>query len=271
VIDPKILLDRIRADHPKSATVRAAITNAFEASNKFASTKAELAKGGKLTPAGQIDAIRAALPGAAKLWAAAHSPIAKLAGEAQGRRAALKVRSPEATDLAGAIGAMEVRQFLRSQSPVDRMRVLTSTNDVRILEAALSAAPELSGLTANEASIAKQVEARYFQITSGTDVAELEELESLVDEAQAAIMVARGELRNVVGMDTREFDAVVGPAINSVRAWLVKNGDGKPPLVCEVDDAGAAHYHTASPFELETGTYYKNADEWRASREAPVT
>jgi hypothetical protein len=269
LINPQVLLDRIRADHPKSATVRAAVSHAFDAANKFASTKAELAKGGKLTPAGQIDALRNSLPGAAKQWAAAHSPIAKLAGEAQARRAALKVKAPAKDDFAAVHAQYEMRQFLLGLPKLDRMALLTGTNDVRIMESALSAPPELSGLAGKEfEQIAKQVEARYFQMTAGTDIAELEELEALVDEAQAAMAVARGELRNVADMDQREFEAVVGPAVNSVRTWLVKNGDGKTPMVCSVDDNGNASYHQATPFEIETGTYYKNADEWRASREA---
>jgi hypothetical protein len=270
VIDPKIITARIRADHPKSATILAAVVNAFDAANKFASTKAELAKGGKLTAAGQIDALRAALPGAAKAWAAANEPVAKLAGEAKGRREALKVKAPAPNDFAAVHSQYEMRQFMRGLPTVDRMTFLASTKDIRIMESVLNAPPEISGAVGpGFEELAKTLEARYFEMTAGADIAELEALESLVDNARDAMMVARGELRNAADMDARQFESVVGPAIDSVRTWLVSAGDGKTPMVCEVGDDGKANYHQATPFEIETGTYYKNAEEWRASREAP--
>ncbi|MGH9562042.1 MAG: hypothetical protein ACRD3S_11370, partial [Terracidiphilus sp.] len=183
------------------------------------------------------------------------------------RRDALRDISVDKADLQGHIEKMELRTFLRSMSPQDRAQLVMSTEDIRFLEAMLTAPPELSGLTGVQRELADKIEARYIAMKHPDALAEIEEIEEAVAAAADIAQVARGQIRNTVDMSEREFEAVAGPVERKVGApWLIK--DGARTLVCEVDQSGVASYHAASEWELAEGVAYKDANEWRAARAA---
>jgi len=258
------LLDRIKADHPKADTLRSAALRTIEVAERFADAKAKMAKGGNLTPNGLNSALRDALPGYAAQLQAARAPIDKLAREARERRAAIRVKQPDPANLAAAIERMEIRTFLREMEPGKRSALLAGTQDVRLLEAALTAPPELIGVVSEP--LVKQTESRYLEMIHGPEAKAVAELEDVVAEANAAALVARSRLQMETGLDSRTFDATVGPAEKAAQpAWLIKSSDGKT-VTCEIGADGKGNYHAATPYELESGEYYANEEAFNASR-----
>jgi hypothetical protein len=268
----RTLLARIKADHPKAAALRSAAERCIEVAERYAATKAEKSNSGKLTAAGMAAELRDALPGYAAQLEAARGPISKLAREAKERRAAIKIKEPDPANLTAAIERMETRTFLRSMEPGERAGLLASTRDKRILEAALTAPPELSGLTGNLESLAKQVEDRYLEMTHGPEAKAVSELEDVVAEATAVALVARGKIQSETGMSAREFDNIAGPAEKAAApVWLFKNigTDGvERTWVREMSDdqQRAVSHRPATAYELEHGEHYADFDAYRASR-----
>jgi hypothetical protein len=261
------LLDRIPANHPQAKTLRAAAEGTIAVAESFAAKKAALQKGNRYTSEGMQQALREMLPDHAAQMAAAKAPITKLQREAKQRREAIKVPTPDPANLAAAIERQEIRSFLRGLPIGERNALLVGTKDERILEAALTAPPELSGLSGEKMRhIAERVETNYLEMKFGTEVKAVAALEDAVAEAAAAAKVARARLAIEADMDERAFAALVGPAEQKGAApWLVKNGAGDVPQVVEVDDNGTAHYHRATEWEASVGVYYKDVDEWCAA------
>lgn len=260
-MDAHVFLSRI-PKHPRAEPVYAAVAEFAKIANDFTAAKASLKSGDRLTARGVNDALNDALPGYAARLAAARKPIDALAAEAKTRRAAMKVKEPDPANLAGAIQQQEIRSWLRSLEPIERARVLTATDDLRILEAALSAPPNLSGIDQGE--IADRVEAKYLQIAHAAGLAEVAELERLAAEATAAALTARGELQRTSELDERSFTAKVGPAQSKAALpWCRRDGDRM--LVVEIDDSGRASYRPATEWEAKAGVEYANLAEYNAA------
>jgi hypothetical protein len=231
---------------------------------RFAAAKAALARGDKYTPAGVQQALRESIPGYAAQLESARAPISKMKREAQERRAAMSIKAPDKGDLAGAMERAEIRTFLRSLGQTKCAGVLLSTTDKRLLEAALTAPPELSGLAGME-DVAAQIESRYVEMTHGPEAAAVDALESVVAEADAIARTARGKVQSESGMDSRTFDGIAGPAEKAAApAWLIRSGDSV--MVCEVAESGTAAYRPATLYEQQSGEYYENLAAYQASR-----
>jgi len=240
-------------NHPKADVAKAAVAEFAKVANEFVASKTSLKSGNRLTPEGVNAAIRDALPGYAARLAAARRPIDAMAKEAKARRVAMKVKEPDPTNLAGAIHQTEIRGWLRSLEPLERAKMLTATSDLRVLEAALSAPPQLSGVYSTE--ITDRAEARYVELAHADEMAQVQELEQLANEATAAALTARGEMRFAAEMDEATYTGIAGPAESkALLPWLVDNG-GKP-MVVEVDAvSGLANYRPATEWEAKAGVY----------------
>jgi hypothetical protein len=254
------LLDRLPKDHPLSPSMRTAMIAAAAASEGFVGHKIALASDGRMTPRGQQDALRESLTqNHGKQWARAKAPVAKARAEIKTRRDKLVVKSVDKTDLAAAIERQEIRAWVRSLDLGVRQSVVLATKDRRILEALLSAPPELSGITSPSA--AAEIENRYIELTYPKELAELEALDSVVAEAEAAVGIAYNELRNTVDMHQHDFGELMRP-IETIRPWLI---DGRRQ-VCETAADGKPTYRKATEADLADGVEYKNYDEYKAAQ-----
>lgn len=261
-MDGQIFLSRL-PKHPRAESMSAAITEFAKIANDFTAAKVTLKSNDRLTARGVADTLQDALAGYAARLQAARKPIDALAVEAKTRRAAMKVKEPDPANLAGVIHRQEIRAWLRSLEPIERVRVLTATSDLRVLEAALSAPPELSGI--EQVEIADRVEAKYQQLAHAAELAEVAELDRLVAEATAAALTARGELQRTAEMDDRTFTAKVGPAESKAALpWIKKDNDRV--LVVEIGDNGSASYRPATEREARAGIEYANLAEYNTAR-----
>ncbi|WP_144259580.1 hypothetical protein [Methylocystis sp. ATCC 49242] len=97
----------------------------------------------------------------------------------------------------------EVRTWLRSLPEIERLKLVSSTNDPLISEAVLGAPHYLSGLPQDVWSRAADaaVEAAYSE-----PLAQIAMLERSYSEARAALQVAADDLRRESGFDTKDFE-----------------------------------------------------------------
>jgi hypothetical protein len=254
------LIDRLPPNHQLTPSMRAVMADALTAGEQYAGFKIGLKSDARMTPLGRAHALKAELTGRfGKTLARAKAPVAKARAEIKSRRDALVVKSVDPTNLAAALERQEIRQWIRSLDVGVRQSVVLATKDRRILEAMVSAPPELSGFV--DAKVADQVEQRLIELTYPREIAELEAMDSVVAEAEAAMDVARNDLASVVDLHPHEFDTLL-KGIDVGRPWLI---DGRRQ-VCETGIDGKPVYRKATEADLADGVEYKNFDEYRAAQ-----
>src|SRR4051794_24496771 len=212
-ISPHIqgFLDRV-PDHSIAPVLKSSIVDALTAADGFAASKVELARAGTMTELGQRQALRDALvSNFGKTIGRARDPITKAKKEIQDRRAAMKIKAVDPSNIAAALERQEIRAYVRGLAPGDRQSLAMTTKDPRLLEAMVTAPPELSGFTSmkNFAQLIEQIEARYFELNYGPEIAAVQALEDVVAEADAAVQVARNSVQSTVGMDDRTFNQIM--------------------------------------------------------------
>ncbi len=133
--------------------------------------------------------------------------------------------------------------------------------DPEILDAVLDATPLASGVPEQHYVAAKT--AREEQLF-GAQLAEIDALQAVVDEANAAATIARTDLATVVEMDKASFDKIMLPIENKAAApWLLKQGDRVVVVV-----PGATTYQDATETDLREGKYYTNMQAYQQDRAA---
>jgi hypothetical protein len=258
----QLLIDRVSKDHPLSPSMKAAMIAALAASEGFAGHKIALASDRRMTPLGQRQALRDALTGNhGKAWARAKAPVTKARKEITARRDALVVKAVDPANLAAALERQEIRAWVRQLDPGVRQSVVLGTKDRRILEAMLTAPPELSGIAG--AGAALEIENRYIELTYPDELTAIEAMDAVVSEAEAGLAVARNDMQAVVDhLHPHEFGKLV-QSLEVAGPWLTV--DRKQ--VIEIGADGFAKYRPASADDVNNGRVYNEA-EFRASRTA---
>jgi hypothetical protein len=262
--DLQALLARI-PDHPLSPMLRTAVSEMLGIAERFTAKKSDLARSGTHTPQGQAQELAKALPDAIKDLSLARAPIDRAFADVLARRAAIKIKVPDANNFASAIERWAIQDYVSGLALGAREALAMTTTDRRILEAIVTAPPELSGFVGNLAPTFKKAEARYLEETHGADLKSIAEAEAVLAEASAAAQISRDKIQRTVGMRDREFAAVVAPIEKKIGApWLIK--DGARTMVCEVGADGLANYRLASAREISDGVFYKDSAAYQASR-----
>jgi hypothetical protein len=255
------LIDRLPEDHPLAPSMRDAMIAALAASEQFSGHKVALAADRRMTPLGQSQALKDALTqNHGKQWARAKAPVAKARAEVKARRAALVIKAVDPTNFAAAVERQEIRSWVRQLDQGVRGSVVLATKDKRILEAVVSAPPELSGF-AGDAALAGQIEDRYFEVVYPGEVAAIEAMDAVVAEAEAVVGIAYNDLRSTIDLHPHDFAEVMKP-IETIRPWLIDNRR----QVCETGADGKPTYRKATEADLADGVEYKSYDEYRAAQ-----
>jgi hypothetical protein len=256
LLDP---FDRL-PDHRLKPAMRDAVIAVRAASEGFTGRKIALQSDGRMTARGQQDALMESLTqNHGKQWARARAPIVKARKEHTARRAALVVKPMDPADLVGAVLRQEIRAWIRSLDVGVRQSVVLGSKDRRVLEAALSAPPELSGITNPRA--ASEIEARYVEIVFPRELAELEAEDAVIAPAEAAVGIAYNEMRSTVDMHPHDFSELMRP-IETIRPWLI---DGRRQ-VCETGADGKPTYRKATEADLADGVEYENFEAYKAAQ-----
>jgi hypothetical protein len=95
---------------------------------------------------------------------------------------------------------------------------------------------------------------------------EIDALQAVVDEANAAATIARTDLATVVEMDPASFDRLVVPIEKRQTAdtpWLLKQGERTVVVV-----PGETTYKEADENQLRDGVYYPDMQAYQRGRAA---
>ncbi|BCH01254.1 hypothetical protein MesoLj131b_32530 [Mesorhizobium sp. 131-2-5] len=234
--------------------LRQAATLCLDVADRFGQRAASIKSDPSFTAVGREkvlmdEAAKTYLPG----LKVAFAPIAKAFADAKTARAAMSIAAPDPSNLAAALERQEIRAMVRAMSPNERMSFLMGTVDERIVDAVLSAPGVLSGLLDEQfGQLRDQAVERRF----GDRVAEIREAEETAEAAQAAMLVARNDIRAATGLDERAFDRFEKKAV--ITPWLVREGDRVVKVV------PGSTYPAATADEIALGKFYANKDEYLA-------
>jgi hypothetical protein len=253
-----------RYEHPKTADLTKAAENCLTIAEQFANQRELLERDGYLTPQGKRARLTEALTKQfARDMRDARAPIEAAAKDIERLRGNIKPVAVDHTDIVAAMARAEMRAYIRGLSSKDQIEALLKRSDPRILDAVLdpNVAAEVSGVPEQHFAAAK---AAREQILFGDQLREIEALQAVVDEANAAATIARTDLAAVVEMDQSSFDALVTPIEKkSAAPWLLRQGDRTVVVV-----PGETTYRDATEDQLREGKFYAGMQEYQQDRAA---
>jgi hypothetical protein len=131
--------------------------------------------------------------------------------EIEYRRANLKPKAVDPLDLAGAMLRQEIRAHLFDMGASKAAAFLTSTKDVRFLEAALTAPPELTGILPETFD---RLQSMYVAAQFPEQAAAIAEAEEALEAAQRTLEVAEASTLTEMGGEARVWAAEVAQEID---------------------------------------------------------
>ncbi|TPL75117.1 hypothetical protein [Mesorhizobium sp. B2-3-15] len=243
----------------KDDKLREAATACLDIADRFSKRADAIKTDASLTEIGRSKAIKdeaakTYLPGLKMAFA----PIAKALSDAKQARAAIFASAfpqPDPNNIAAALERQEIRALVREMKPGERMAFISGSRDERVADAVLSAPPALSGLSDD---IFGQLRDLVMERrVDGGQVAGIAEAEETAEAAEAAMLVARNDIKAVTGLEDRVFDDFEKKAVPT--PWLVKSGDNVLKVI-----PGQNAYPAASADEVALGKFYANESEYRA-------
>jgi hypothetical protein len=240
--------------------LRTAARECLDLGEKFKARRAEIESSGIYTDAGRRKALVDALAREfAPALRRAQQPIAKAMDDARRRRAALAMPAPDPTDVVAALDRHAILARISALAPLERLPFALESKDMRIVEAVLSSPRMLSGFTEQDFDLLRSdTQARLH----GPAIAEIAALESEVAEANVAVQLAQGDLRQGSGLDEKDFAEIIGkPGPNEV-PWLLREPDGRVLVV----RPGEGTYPEATAVDIARGKFFANLEEYQRDR-----
>jgi hypothetical protein len=144
----------------------------------------------------------------------------------QGR---LTLPKADPTDAAGAIGRMELRNWLRSLPQAERDRITIADDiDPGLRAAILDGPPMLTGVSSSHLSLMRE---RALRELHGGLIDDIAELSSAIDAASSAVEAGRDSTRLDTGMSAQEFDAAARPIEQRQGVAWLRRRDGQLRVV----------------------------------------
>lgn len=267
------LLSRI-PDHPSSAALRQAALACLDVADRFRARETAVKSDIGFTPVGRSNVLKdEASKSYLPALQAAFRPIADALAAAKRARSAISIPAPDPSNIAAALERQEIRQMVKGMKPNDRMAFLTGSKDERIADAVLSAPSALSGLSDDQFTQVRDlaVDRRF-----GDRVAEIRAAEEAAEAAQAAMLVAGNEIKQITGVTDRQFEAM--RKMGNDIPWLrnsTQSGTRQPngDFVGSIDGPdrrktvfvitpGETFTREATADEIARGKYYSNYHEY---------
>jgi hypothetical protein len=259
--------------HPLRATLAKAldIAETFQGDVEFLSLNKDL------SPQGRDNARRAKLRAAIRDLRDVRSPIDELRKKLDAKRAAVAMPQFKQDDIVGFLRRQELRAALRSMANAGQRALLLK--DPAFADAMLEQPPALSGLQPQQIGedkaegnqdflLVEAAKKRRLESLFAPQIAEIDELEKTISEANMIADLARVDLKLHSEMDDRQFTEFVKPIENRQSApWLVQVGD--TVMRVRPEKRGTPEYHTpATPDELRDGVKFDSEAAYLASRAA---
>ena len=200
------VLSRIKG--PGSERAKEAATAVFGQVSKLEARKAELDADKTLSPEGRrIKLAEFVKTDLAKHLAWAAKPIRTTLAESQVKRDAFVIPTPDRTDPVAEMRRAEMRTYVRSLQPGERM---SAVFDPAMAEAVLDAPPALSGFKGdNAAAFVGQITDYRREQLFGAKLKALDAADSPYTEANNAVSIVHRELQQASGLHPAEFDNLV--------------------------------------------------------------
>ena len=240
---------------PSGNKLRDAVSRMLDVAENFAAKALKIDGSKELTVLGKQEQVRAAAPDALSAFADAYASVQSMRNDVDARWRAIKSTTYDPNNAAAAIERAEIRTYVRSLDPVNRVVLAETTPDRRILEAMLSAPAELSGLTGpNMEQAAERMARRYLTFLNASEVEALEQDEVVLEAADAVAIIARNDILQTAGISEAEAQTLT----KTSAPWLQKQGD----IIVRVRPGEEPLYAPATPQEIASGHYFANFDAW---------
>lgn len=208
------LVETVRSRWPAAADARPELAGlkdlawrALDLSEAPPRRRAEIAAPGTLTEKGVEQVLRKDLAdGYAKDVRNYRGALATQREALNARRAALFTPQFDKTDLIGELQRQELRAWLRSLGPSDRMIAILKDADGVVCEAALAAPATLSGIDVFKSEQREQIKAHFGSVRHAATLAEMDGEAEALQVAEIAVGVAVDAIRAEVGLPPSHFD-----------------------------------------------------------------
>lgn len=190
------------AKHPATAELRRAAETCLAISLNFANkrddlVRDDLARGISRTADGRRAQLKEAQAGVEQRMRDARGPIDSAMKGVERLRGQIKPPQIDRTDAVGEMRRAELRAFVRSLPDHARMALMLTPTDPAVIDAVLDAPAMLSGVTAEHYETARLARDERLH---GPALREIEPLQDVVDEANAAAGVAQNDLASLAQM-----------------------------------------------------------------------
>jgi hypothetical protein len=255
--------------------LRSSLAKCFDIAETFQGDVEYIALNDGLSPRGRDDERQAKLRAAIRDLRDSRAPIAEMQQKLDTKRAGIAMPPFDPKDIVGFLRRQELRAALRSMAAGQRELTL---NDPAFADAMLEQPPVLSGLFLAEdfkGTISPEIQTNRDIVAAakqkrlanlfGPQLAEIDELEKTVTEANMIADLARNDLQLHSGLDRRVFEEFVKPVeTKAATHWLRKDADG----TIRVIDLEKRVGRVATEREILDGKYYRDHAEYLADRAA---
>jgi hypothetical protein len=259
----KMLLEERYNGHP----LRAEIKSALEVAERFADKAAAIRQDKNLSAEGRTNATESALRSALRDVMDSGAKVTEMRSRLNEIQASIKSPAFDKMDVSAALGRQEIRAALRGMSLADRAALLVGDGaDPRFVEAVLEQPAMLSG-TPKE--LYERVLTERLETLFSAQIAQGEELDQQIEEANAGLQTARQDLAKSSGLLDHEFDALATSVESKRNApWLKKSTDAQGNVTVEVVPLQGGAARIAGFEDLRDGKYYRDFAEYQADRAA---
>jgi hypothetical protein len=202
IMDVDHFLQKLAVNSPNRVVVETALS-------AVANFKDNTAKGiranRRLSPQGHAEEVQAAArKGPLEFLALTRKQLRDERGNLEKRRANLQIKAPDPANLASAIERMEVRTYVRSMSPGERVTTLLNPDcDDRILEAVLNAPAPLAGVTTFHQNLVRDI---MLERKFGPELKIIADEADELEVTSVAVNLAEQELRREAGLQPLEVE-----------------------------------------------------------------
>jgi hypothetical protein len=251
--------------------LRAQLAKALDGAEAFAGDCEYLTLNKDLSPVGRDNMRRAKLRAAVRDNRDARAPLKEMMATLEVKRAAVQRPPLDRTDKVAVDDRRELRTILRGMDPGQRALLLSGAGaDPDFVDAMLEAKPIVSGLMPGEQFLVDAAREQRLAGLYGPQLAEIEELETTIAEANGIFDLALVDMKLHSEMDDRTFTEFTTPIMNRKNApWLKREKDRDGNEIIRVfDPANHQTFPIASPDQARDGVFFKDFAEYQASRAA---
>jgi hypothetical protein len=247
--------------------LRSSLAKALDASELFAGDIEHIKLDRRLSAEGRDDARRAKLRAAVRDNRDARAPLAELQKKLDTKRKVVALPAFDPNDVVGFLRRQELRATLRTMDAGQRAVALNEPSGA-FADAMLETKPIVSGLMPTEDFIVEAVRKERLAGLYGPQLAEIEELETTIAEANSIFDLALVDLKLHSEMGDRAFIEFTAPIMNRKNApWLIRDGNTVIRVRPELKGTPQLN-QVATPDEIADGKFYKTETEYLADRAA---